>query len=93
MAKSEFKQTADFLAKKYGSKEKAIIYCEGRIDHAEFIIEDLEENGSYAILSDWEDEFKDGGRYYKKVKAILQGKTEKQFDQEEDEEEEFEEED
>lgn len=84
--KSEFQITAEHLVKEHG-KKGAIIYCDGRIDQVDEIIEEFENNGSYAILNDWEDHFKDLGRYFKKVKAILQGKTEEEFDREEEENE------
>jgi hypothetical protein len=84
--KSEFQIVAEYYIKLYG-KKAAIIYCEGRIDQVDEIIGELENNGSSAFLSDWEDELKDMARYFKKVKALIGGQTEEEFDREEEENE------
>lgn len=67
------KAAATKLAKKYG-KEGAILYCNGRIDQAKHVLKQFEDNSSYAILNDWEDELKAPLEHYKEIRDILQGK-------------------
>ena len=69
---SEHKKTADWTLKRFGSKESALAYCEGRIDGAEEVNEEFEKNGSTAILADWEDHIQSLADYWKKVKKIIE---------------------
>lgn len=64
--------TAKRLIKVYKGKESAIAYCEGIIISTEGVIEDFENNSSYAILRDWEGHFKRKIQLFKSVKKIIE---------------------
>lgn len=73
---SKYSSMAKTLVSEY-SKKGAIAYCEGRIEQSEETIEEFENNGSTALLSDWEDELRAPAEFYQKVKDILLGKKKK----------------
>lgn len=73
MKEVSHKITTNRLVKKYG-KKYAIIYCDGRIDAHKKTIKDFEDNGSNALLAEWEEEFQEIVDYWKEVKDIISGK-------------------
>jgi len=67
------KNTANSLLKRYG-KKGAILYCRGRLDQAKFVFKKFDDNGSSAILRDWESVLSSPVDFYEDVLDILEGK-------------------
>jgi hypothetical protein len=78
MKLSELKEEAADLIKRWGRNE-AIAYCRGRIHGTTDVIDMFNDNGSNAILDDWEDEINESAKHWEKLIKIIK-KVDKTLD-------------
>ncbi len=63
---------ADYMIRSYGNS--AFAYCIGRMQGVKDVIQTFEDNGSTALMNDWEEEFNSDINRWKQISQIIKTK-------------------